>query len=221
MKGGKLSVKEIKLFLQASYDVNDKEKFINGYQMDVGLSNKWGKVFVSQELRKVIIAHRGTRSAKDWRNNATIGLGVYQLTDRFKTGKLLQEQAEYKYRGYKFYTLGHSQAGKLVQLLGQNTTGISVNPAYLLENQRSNEFTIRSSHDPVSGVTKTTQGTVLNVTNPKFNRRNNIIVPSKSYNPLSNHSLDMLDNLDENMMIGRGKQKFKININELLKNMKK
>ena len=158
MKGGKLKVSEIKSFLQASYDVNDTNKHMHGYDMDMELSNKWGKVFVNQLMHKVVIAHRGTRSLTDWRNNVAIAIGAYQLTERFKTGQWLQEQAEIKYQGYKMYTLGHSQAGQLVNLLGKNTTGISLNPAYTTafsgEYQGKNEFVIRSSFDPVSSATK-------------------------------------------------------------------
>jgi hypothetical protein len=217
MKGGKLSVKEIKSFLEASYDVKDTNKHIHGYDMDTKLSNKWGKVFVSQNLKKVVIAHRGTRSSTDWRNNALIGIGAYQLSDRFKTGKLLQEQAEYKYQGYKFYTLGHSQAGQLVNILGKNTTGISVNPAYVTalngEFQGKNEFVIRSSFDPVSGITKGLQNATMTVTNPGYNKRNNIVIPSTTRDPLTEHSIDVLDRLPQEMLIGRGKNKIIYKIN--------
>ena len=219
MEGGKLKISEIKAFLEASYDVNDTKPQINGYILDRELSNKWGKVFYNNELKKAVVAHRGTRNAKDWRNNALIGIGAYKLSDRFKTGQLLQSQAEAKYKGYKIYTLGHSQAGQLVNLLGKNTVGISVNPAYTTalkgEYQGKNEFTVRSSFDPVSGVTKNLQNATLNVTNPGFNKRNNIVIPSTTSNPLTEHSLSILDRLPQDMLIGRGKNKLKINMKKL------
>jgi uncharacterized protein (DUF2164 family) len=219
MKGGKLPISEIKAFLEASYDVNDSKPEINGYILDKELSNKWGKVFYNQALKKAVVVHRGTRSATDWRNNAMIGIGAYQLTDRFKTGKLLQEEAEAKYTGYKMYTLGHSQAGQLVNLLGKNTTGISLNPAYTTalkgEFQGTNEFTIRSSLDPVSGLTKGLQSAILNITNPNFNKRNNIVIPAETNDLLKEHSLDILDRLPQDMLIGRGKSKMIVNMKKL------
>jgi len=219
MKGGKLPINQIKAFLEASYDVKDTKPEINGYILDRELSNKWGKLFVNTQLKKAVVAHRGTRNAKDWRNNALIGIGAYKLSDRFKTGELLQNQAEEKYKGYKIYTLGHSQAGQLVNLLGSKTVGISVNPAYTTalkgEYQGTNEFTLRSSFDPVSGVTKGLQGAVLNVTNPNFNKRNNIVIPAETSDPLTEHSLDILDRLPQDMLIGRGK--YKVNIDNLKK----
>lgn len=197
---------------------------MHGYELDVDLSNKWGKVFVNQKLKKVVIVHRGTRNAKDWRNNATIAIGAYQLTDRFKTGRWLQEQAESKYVLYKFYTLGHSQAGQLVNLLGKNTVGISLNPAYtttlMNEYQGKNEFVIRSSHDPVSSLTKSIQNARMSMTNPGFNKRNNIVIPSTTSNPLTEHSISILDRLPPDLLIGRGKQKYKINYDELNKYLK-
>jgi hypothetical protein len=219
MKGGKLPINQIKAFLEASYDVNDTKKQINGYILDSQLSNKWGKIFYHPQLKKAVVAHRGTRNAKDWRNNALIGIGAYKLSDRFKTGELLQNQAEAKYKGYKIYTLGHSQAGQLVNLLGSKTVGISVNPAYTTalkgEYQGKNEFVIRSSYDPVSGLTKSLQNATLNITNPGFNKRNNIVIPSTTSNPLTEHSLDILDRLPQELLIGRGK--YKVNIDNLKK----
>lgn len=223
MEGGKLPVKQIKAFLEASYDVKDTVKNIDGYQLDVNLSNKWGKVFVHPQLRKVVVAHRGTRSKTDWRNNAMISLGAYQLTDRFKTGKLLQEQAEAKYPDYKIYTLGHSQAGQLVNLLGKNTVGVSVNPAYVTplmgEYQGKNEYVIKSSLDPVSSL-KNIQNATLNITNPGYNKKHNIVIPAQTNNPLTEHSLIILDRLDPNMMIGSGHNKYKVNM-DALKNYQK
>ena len=219
MEGGKLPINQIKAFLEASYDVKDTKPEINGYILDRELSNKYGKVFYNQSLKKAVVAHRGTRNAKDWRNNALIGIGAYKLSDRFKTGQLLQNQAEAKYVNYKIYTLGHSQAGQLVNLLGSKTVGISVNPAYVTalkgEYQGKNEFTVRSSFDPVSGLTKGLQNATLNITNPNFNKRNNIVIPSTTSNPLTEHSLSILDRLPQDMLIGRGKNKLKINMKKL------
>jgi len=103
-----LSVKHIKAFMKASYDLKDTQKQLNVYILDSELSNKWRKAFYYREMKQVVVIHRGTKSAKDWRNNATIAIGAYKLTDRFKTGNLLQDQAEAKYSGHKIFTLGHS-----------------------------------------------------------------------------------------------------------------
>ena len=225
MKGGKLNVSKIKAFLEASYDVNDTNKNIHGYELDTEISNKWGKVFVNQLSRKVVIAHRGTRSTTDWANNAVMALGAYQLTDRYKTGASLQQAAEFKYNGYKIYTIGHSQAGQLVHLLGKNTTGISLNPAYMTplkgEFQGKNEFVIRASFDPVSSLTKGMQNAALSIMNPGYNARNNIVIKSTTSDPLQEHAITVLDRLPQDMLIGRGKSNITYKINkDILKQYK-
>ena len=83
------------------------------------------------------------------------------------------------------------------------------------EYQGKNEFTLRSSFDPVSGLTKGLQNATLNITNPNFNKRNNIVIPAETNDLFKEHSLDILDRLPQDMLIGRGKNKLKINMKKL------
>ena len=71
MKGGSLKVNEIKEFLQSSYDV-DAPKNLLGYVLDEDLSNLYGKVYVNDDTKKVILSFRGTgmeNLGTDWINN--------------------------------------------------------------------------------------------------------------------------------------------------------
>jgi len=206
-RGGKLPVRQIKKFIEASYDVKNINKTIEEYELDLKLSNKWGKVLYNKKLNKLVVVHRGTASNRDWLNNATIAIDVYELTDRFKTAKTLQTKAELKYPGSKVYTLGHSQSGQLTHKLGTNSSNvISLNPAYKLENQRNNEFVIRSSIDPVS-VLKSPHNKAMEVLYPGWNREHNITIQATTNNLLKEHSPAILDRLNGHMMIGRGKLK--------------
>lgn len=210
-RGGKLPVRQIKKFIEASYDVKNINRFkkfiIEEYELDLELSNKWGRIFYNKKLNKLVVVHRGTASNRDWFNNATIAIDVYELTDRFKTAKILQTKAELKYPGSKVYTLGHSQSGQLTHKLGTNSSNvISLNPAYKLENQRNNEFVIRSSIDPVS-VLKSPHNKAMEVMYPGWNRKHNITIQATTNNLLTEHSPAILDRLDGDMMIGRGKLK--------------
>ena len=67
LKGGSLKVKEIKAFLEASYE-EDPPKEIFGYELDEELSFLYGKVYVNDKSKKVVVAHRGTVEAIDWAN---------------------------------------------------------------------------------------------------------------------------------------------------------
>ena len=58
MKGGSLKPHEVKDFLQASYE-KDAPINIDGYFLDTQLSNLYGKVYVNDEAKKVVLAFRG------------------------------------------------------------------------------------------------------------------------------------------------------------------
>ena len=61
MKGGSLRPQEIQDFLEASYE-ETAPKSIDGYELDEQLSNLYGKVYVNHDLKKVVLAFRGTGS---------------------------------------------------------------------------------------------------------------------------------------------------------------
>ena len=99
MKGGSLTVREIKLFLESSYMPEAPDE-VMGYKLDNDLSNLYGKVYYNESLKKVVVAHRGTSEVLDWTNNAWYaalpGTIAYKMTDRYKSGYRLQEAAHKK-----------------------------------------------------------------------------------------------------------------------------
>jgi hypothetical protein len=71
MKGSGLKVNEVKEFLHSSYEV-DAPKNLFRYVLDEDLSNLYGKVYVNEDLKKIILSFRGTGSENyntDWLNN--------------------------------------------------------------------------------------------------------------------------------------------------------
>ena len=71
MKGGSLKPQELKDFLSASYE-KTAPKTIDNYILDDKLSNLYGKVYVNEALKKVVLAFRGTgmeNLGTDWINN--------------------------------------------------------------------------------------------------------------------------------------------------------
>ena len=206
MKGSGLKVAQIKDFLKASYEDNPPQR-IGEYQLDTELSNKYGKVYFSISNRKVIIVFRGTKELSDWKNNMIYGLNssAYKLTSRYKTARRMYERAKKKYKGYKSDLVGHSQAGLLVNLLLNDKTdldGIALNPAYKGERQGKNEYIIRSSLDPVSAL-KAPSNTINKVFYPSYTKKHNITIPAKTMNPLTEHSIDILNRLPQDQFIGR------------------
>ena len=197
IKGGKMTSKQLKGFINQSYEDKPQEQ-LDGYILDKQLSNKTAKIYHNPETKDTVVAHRGTKGARDWLNNLAYATGLYEKTDRYKRGKKAQESAEKKYGKENISTVGHSQGAVLARKLGKDTKEIiNVNPAYLGEKQRKNEVVIRSKKDIVSGLIPTA----------KKKERNIEIKPEKKTNILKEHSPDILDRLDSETMIGKGRKK--------------
>jgi len=202
-EGGKISIKNLKSVLNASYD--DKTP-TGDYILDKQLSTDTSKVFYNPKTKEAVVAHKGTQGIKDWANNLVYGVGgkwLYKFTPRFKEAEKVQKNAERKFGSKNVSTLGHSQGALLGELLGKNSREIiTVNKASRVgSNKRApNQYDIRSSGDIVSAL------------NPIQNVNNNeIVIPKENNNPLTEHSIDILDRLPEDQVIGQGKKKKKMN----------
>ena len=209
MKGGSLRPHEIRDFLQASYE-EDAPLNIDGYVLDEKLSNLYGKVYVNDESKKIILAFRGTGMEKlgtDWINNLIFLVSDpgYKLTPRYRTAVKMYQDAMKKYKGYNFELLGHSQSGIIVNNLCSNKVRncISLNPAYKNASLHNNEYIIRSKGDVVSKLTEPKK-LINSVLYPKWSKNHMITIDDKTGDPITEHKVDILDRLNPNMIIGRG-----------------
>jgi hypothetical protein len=209
MKGGSLFPHEIRDFLQASYE-KDAPLNIDGYVLDEKLSNLYGKVYVNEESKKVILAFRGTgmeNLGTDWINNLIFLVSDpgYKLTPRYRTAVKMYQDAMKKYKGYKFELLGHSQSGIIVNNLCSNKVRncISLNAAYKNATLKNNEYIIRSKSDVVSKLTEPKK-LINSVFYPKWSKKHMITMDDKTGNPITEHKVDILERLNPNMVIGRG-----------------
>jgi hypothetical protein len=197
-KGGKRTAKEIKKFIEASYNEKNPPKEIEGFLLDTELSNKTAKVYHNPTTNETVIAHRGTQGITDWANNLAYVTGNYEKTDRYKKGKKNQKKAEAKYGAENISTLGHSQGAIIARKTGKNTKEIiGVNPASMGEKPLENEYNVRTSGDLVSKMLPSGK----NVTTIK----------SKTSNPLTEHSAKNLKQI-KNQEIGAG---IKISYNDM------
>jgi len=195
--GGALSAKELKGLLGASYD--PKIDKVGDFILDSKLSTKTSKVYHNPNSGQTVVAHKGTEGILDWGNNAVYALGgktAYKLTPRYKEAEKVQKQAEKKYGRQNVSTIGHSQGGLQAELLGGKSKEIiTLNKATrpFESNTNKNQYDVRSGRDVVSA---------LNPFEKKSSK--NIEIEGESYNPLAEHSGDVLDRLNENQMIGEG-----------------
>ena len=209
MKGGSLRPQEIQDFLQASYEEN-APKSIDGYELDEQLSNLYGKVYFNEDLKKVVLAFRGTgmeNLGTDWINNLIFLVSDpgYKLTSRYQTALKMYTSAMKKYKGFKFELLGHSQSGVIVNNLCSNKVNncISLNPAYKNASLKNNEYTIRSTGDVVNKLTVPKKA-LNSVLYPQWTKKHMINIENKTGNPITEHKVDILERLNPNMIIGRG-----------------
>lgn len=193
MRGKSVKVSTLEKMLNASY-AKDRPDEIDGYQLDKELSVPTVAVYFSPSTRKAKVVIRGTEPTfSDWKNNLSYAVGNYVKTDRFRIAKEVTEKAEAKYGKENIDILAHSQAAIPARILGaDNANIIELNPAYINEKHLANEHVIRSSRDPVSML-------------KMFSKAgNDIIIPAKSFNPLTEHSIDVLKRLPQDQVIGRG-----------------
>jgi len=193
-QGGALSIGSLKNLLNASYD--KKQKQVDNFVQDRDLSTKTSKVYVNPETGQTVVAHKGTTGFTDWANNAMYALGgetLYKTTDRYKEAKQVQKDAEKKYGRDNITTIGHSQGGLQAELLGKKGNEIiTLNKATrpFSNTQASNQYDVRTENDLVSAM------------NPFQTYRPDLIIDAGTKNPLTAHSVDTLDNADQNRMIG-------------------
>jgi hypothetical protein len=124
------------------------------------------------------------------------GKEAYKLTPRYKEAEKVQRRAEKKYGASNVTTIGHSQGGLQSELLGGRSKEIiTLNKATLPfeSNKNKNQYDIRSDRDVVSGL------------NPFAKKsKKDVNIKAKTYNPLTEHSGDVLDRLGKKRMIGKG-----------------
>lgn len=195
--GGSLAAAELKDLLGASYD--PKVDKVGDFELDKQISSGTSKVYYNDDTGQAVVAHRGTAGISDWGNNAVYALGgktAYKLTPRYKEAKKVQSRAEKKYGKKKVSTIGHSQGGLQAELLGGKSKEIiTVNKATrpFESNTNKNQYDIRSKGDLVSGA------------NPFGSKsKKDTTIKNTTYNPLTEHSGDILDRLDKKQMIGKG-----------------
>ena len=123
--------KKYALFAKAAYRMEDpikskqtrmedamavvSEGGIKGFDMDVQESNSKRVVWVNQDTKEVVIAHRGTnpKLASNLTTDFAVALGVEGLTRRFKNATDRDAATIAKYPNYKVSLTGHSLGGTI------------------------------------------------------------------------------------------------------------
>ncbi len=220
VSGGKIRVKDLHNLLNSSYDNTQND--VPPWIVDKSLSTDETQVYTNNKTPQVIVVHRGTKTAKDWMTNTKLLFG-FKNDSRFKKAREIQRAAEQKYGVNNISTIGHSLGSSIAtevaspQVKEIITLNAPLTPLDLIKKKKvgPNIYNIRTKLDPVS--------ILKNVSNN--NNKNDIVIPSTTINPLKEHSVNTLDRLDEDKLIGLGiKNMNKLKIRDLkllIKNIKK
>jgi predicted metallopeptidase len=185
-RAGSLPVGTIHKVIKNGYKLTTHE--IDDYHL-LPESTREVQGYINEQTKRIIINFVGTYSALDWYNNYKYALGKYKTTTRYKRAEKTFNEIIEHHPNYKISIVSHSQGAVPARILGKLKNIfeiIEVNPAYLGEKQLNNEYFVRSSFDPVSLLV-----------------RNALTIPKQSFNPLTEHSPDILLRLPKDQEIGR------------------
>ena len=176
----KVDMKDVQGMLNETYNKDAKD--VGSYKLDKQLSNKRVKVYHDPVSNKVVVAHRGSQDAQDWKENAMYTLGI-KKGKGWNTSKEIQKKAEHKYAGAHLTTTGHSKGALHAQEFGQKGDIVTVNKPVnvgdaMHKKVGENQTDIKSRRDPVSFLRHFQKGKKAKVQT------------SHSWNPLKNHSVD-------------------------------
>jgi hypothetical protein len=154
MKGGKVSIADLKSFIDNSYA--KKPKNFKDFVLDKDLSSQRVKVYINPTTREAYVVHRGTASIQDVGNDLKMALGFdISSSKRVKHAKEIQKKTENKYGKDNVTTIGHSLGAKIASDVGQDSKSIinlnkAVIPSDLNKTLSSKEKNIRSKSDLIS-----------------------------------------------------------------------
>jgi hypothetical protein len=192
--GGSLPVKTIYKSIKNGYSYPKIEDLDDGFVFSKNGSDKEIQLYVNEKEKRIIINFIGTYTLLDWSNNYSYVIGKYKDTKRFKRAMEAFLKITDDYPNYKVILVGHSQSAVITNLLNRDFPNriyevINLNGANLGENERDNEYNIRSKMDLVSLLHKPTS--------------RDIIIDNKTNNILTEHKPDILKRLEQNREIGR------------------
>lgn len=161
-----------------------------GFLLDNDISSRNNKVFYNKEENRVVIATAGTHSFSDAVTDLQMGVFGYdnplglKRTKRYKESQDTVSRVREKYKNTDKVFVGHSLGGTIASQLAQ-------------ENKGSKAITYnRFFHPLYEGKPKKNVIGIANYGDPLYKMwryKADYVIPSRSNNPLTNHSLNQLD----------------------------
>ena len=199
--GGKVEVKFLNKLLNESYKSKGKTNanIDDRYILDNELSTDKTKVYIDKNTNDIAMVNRGTSDFKDVMTDAKLLFGYNDK--RFNEPKEILNKIKQKYTDKNIDLIGHSLGAKIAETLGDDpqvkniiTLNKPTTPKDLIQKTKINnkQYDIRTTGDLVS------------VLQPFQTGQNDIIIKSETKNPYTEHKIDTLDRLDQDLVIGTG-----------------
>jgi len=201
IKGGKVEVKYLNKLLNESYKgkANTNANIDDRYILDNELSTDKTKVYIDKNTNDIAMVNRGTSDFKDVMTDAKLLFGYNDK--RFNEPKEILGKIKQKYTDKNIDVLGHSLGAKVAETLGDDpqvkniiTLNKPTTPKDLIQKTKINnkQYDIRTTGDLVS------------VLQPLQTGQNDIVISSETKNPYTEHKIDVLDRLPQDLVIGTG-----------------
>jgi len=193
MEGRAISVKTLQSALKSSYGKNKKKQGFDGYEPVQHLTDTEAQVYYNPKTKQAIVSHRGTQGLSDVLTDVAYTTTGYK-GKRFKKAERIQKEAERLFGSKNVSTVGHSLGSLISSEVGKDSKEI-INynkPIVPFGKKRQNEYVVKTQNDPFSFFYK-----------DKKNSQNKTI-DSKTINPFYEHSIDRLEGLNPEEMIGKG-----------------
>jgi len=145
------------------------------------------------------MVNRGTSDFKDVMTDAKLLFGYNDK--RFNEPKEILGKIKQKYKDKNIDLIGHSLGAKVAETLGDDpqvkniiTLNKPTTPKDLIQKTKINnkQYDIRTTSDLVSAL------------QPLQTGKNDIVIQSLTSNPYTEHKIDTLDRLDQDLVIGTG-----------------
>ena len=198
IQGRAISIGDLKTALDKSYSKTKVKSGFGDFQVDSDLTTKETQTYVNPKTGQVLVVHRGTQGLRDVFTDIAYTATGYK-GKRFKDANKIQKMAENKYGAANISTLGHSLGSLVSSDVGSNSKEI-INynkPIIPWSRKRENEYNVSTENDPFSWFHK-----------PKKSDKH-VKIESDTINPIQEHSINRLDKLDGEAMIGNGIKKLK------------
>jgi len=204
-KGGKISIKNLKNILNDSYSKTGND--IDDYKIDKELTDDVIKVYRNDKTNEVVMAPKGTSSLNDVATDIKMFAGIKDK--RFLSAKEKLDKVKAKYPTNKIDLVGHSLAGKVVEEIGANDDRVNNIITY---NKPTTAFDIVSGRKGINKqIDIRTKNDMVSLLKPFGTiNPNDRVIDSNTSNPLTEHKIEKLNDLNQDEIIGTGLSKLSI-----------